>query len=68
MVKANKLNFLKEFGGHLELTDDWAPHLLKSLEWVKRKGTAGKVEPPEKSLQEEKLSDQREYFKSCIEA
>ena len=24
-------NLLKELGGHLELTDDWARHLLKSL-------------------------------------
>ena len=23
VVKANGLNLLKEFGGHLELTDDW---------------------------------------------
>ena len=45
VVKANKLNLLKEFGGHLELTeltDDWARHLLKTVEWVKTKGTTGK--------------------------
>ena len=68
MVKANKPNFLKEFRGHLELTNDCARHLLRSLEWVKRKGTTEKVEPSEKPLQEEKFFYQREYFKSCIEA
>ena len=37
VVKANEPNLLKEFGGNLELADDWARHLLKSIEWVKRK-------------------------------
>ena len=60
MVKANKPNLLKEFGGHLQLTDDWARHLLKSMERVNRKGTTRKVEPSKKFLQEEKFSYQRE--------
>ena len=60
MVKANEPNLLKEFGGHLELADDWARHLLKSMEWVKRKRTTRKVEPSEKSLKEEKFSYQRD--------
>ena len=34
---ANEHNLLKEFSGHLELTDDWARHLLKSMELVKKK-------------------------------
>ena len=59
VVKANEPNLLKVFGGHLELMDDWARHLLKPMEWVKRKGTTGKVEPSEKFLQEEKFSYQR---------
>ena len=42
VVKANEPNLLKEFGGNLELKNDWARHLLKSMEWVKRKGTNGK--------------------------
>ena len=60
MVKANEPNLLKEFGGHLELADDWARHLLKSMEWVKRKRKTRKVEPSEKFLKEEKLSYQRD--------
>ena len=54
---------LKEHGGDLELTEDWARHLLKSMEWVKRKGTTGKVEPSEKFLDEEKITFQREISK-----
>ena len=54
---------LKEHGGDLELTEDWARHLLKSMEWVKRKGTTGKVEPSEKFLDEEKFTFQREISK-----
>ena len=60
MVKANEPNLLKEFGGHLELADDWARHFLKSMEWVKRKRTTRKVEPSEKFLKEEKFSYQRD--------
>ena len=37
VVKANEPNLLEEYGGHLELTEDWARHLLKSMEWVNRK-------------------------------
>ena len=58
---------MKEFGSHLELADDWAQHLLKSVEWVKRKGTTGKVEPSEKFLQEEKFSYQREISRVVLE-
>ena len=66
MVKANEPNLLKEFGGHPELTDDWALHLLKSIAWVKRKGTTGKVEPSENFLQEEKFSYQREISRVVL--
>ena len=45
VVKANNPNSLKEFGGKLELTDRWARYLLNTMEWKKRKGTTGKVEP-----------------------
>ena len=64
VVKANEPNLLKELGG--QLTDDWARHLLKSMEWVKRKGTTGKVEPSEKFLQEEKFSDQLEISRVVL--
>ena len=60
MVKANEPNLLSEYGSHLELTNDWAQHLLKSMEWVNRIGTTEKVEPSEKNLLEEKFSYQRE--------
>ena len=60
VVKANEPDLLKEHGGHLELTEDWAGHLLKSIEWVKRKRTTGKVQPSEKFLQEKKFSYQCE--------
>ena len=33
VVKANEPNLLKEHGDHLELTYDWARHLLKLMEW-----------------------------------
>ena len=66
VVKANEPDLLKEHGGHLELTEDWARHLLKSMKWVKRKGTTGKVEPSEKFLQEEKFSYQREISRIIL--
>ena len=66
VVKTNEPDLLKEHGGHLELTEDWARHLLKSMEWVKRRGTTGKVEPSEKFLQEEKFSYQREISRIIL--
>ena len=45
VVRANNPNALKEFGGTLDLTDRWARDVLTKLEWRKRKGTTGKVEP-----------------------
>ena len=55
VVKANEPNILREFGSHLEFTDDWAQHLLKSLEGVKRKATTGKVEPSKKIFTRRKI-------------
>ena len=66
VVKANEPDLLKEHGGHLELTEDWVRHLLKSMESVKRKGTTGKVEPSEKFLLEEKFSYQREISRITL--
>ena len=66
VVKANEPDLLKEHSGHLELTEDCAWHLLKSMEWVKRKGTTGKVEPSEKFLQEDKFSYQREISRIIL--
>ena len=42
VVKANKPNLPKEFGGNLDLTEGWARGVIKSLDWTKRKGTRGK--------------------------
>ena len=52
VAKANKPTLLKEFGVHPKLMDAWSRHLLRSMEWVKRKGITRKVEPSEKFLQE----------------
>ena len=41
VVKANEPKILTEFGGSLELTEDWAHNVLKGMDWVKRKGTTG---------------------------
>ena len=56
VIKANKSKILKEFGGSLDLTEFWARKVLKDMDWAKRKGTTGKVEPFAKLLEEEKLS------------
>ena len=45
VIKSNSPSSLKKYGGHIELTDGWARHVLKSMKWTKRRGTIGKVEP-----------------------
>ena len=47
-------------------TDDWARHLLKSMEWVKRRETTGKAEPSEKFLPKETFSYQREISRVVL--
>lgn len=59
VLKANCASKLKEFGGHIELTEGWARHVLETMKWSKRKGTTGKIEPSEQFLLEEKLTFQR---------
>ena len=59
VIKANSPSSLKKYGGHIELTDVWARHVLESMKWTKRKGTTGKVEPSQQFLDEEKLTFQR---------
>lgn len=59
VIKANDPGLLKEFGGALELTENCARNVLKSMNWTKRKGTTGKVEPSKKFLEEEKFTFQR---------
>ena len=58
-IKANSPSSLKKYDGHIELTDDWARHVLESMKWTKRKGATGKVEPSQQFLDEEKLTFQR---------
>ena len=53
------LGLLKEFCGGLELTENLARNILKSMNWTKRKGTTEKVEPSKKFIEEEKFTFQR---------
>lgn len=54
LIKDNEPETLKKFG--LELTEGWDRNVLKNMDWGKRKGTAWKVEPCAKFLEEEKIS------------
>ena len=51
-------NILREFGGVLELIEGWAGNVFKNMDWVKRKGTTGKVGPYAKFLEEENFLSQ----------
>ena len=57
--KANNPSLLIEFCGELEPTENWARTVLKSLNWTRRKGTTGKLEPPDQLLADEKFTFQR---------
>ena len=59
VIKANCPSKLKDFGGHITLTEGCAIAVLKSMEWSKRRGTTGKIEPSKQILIEEKLTFQR---------
>ena len=59
VLKANDPNTLSEFGGTITLTEDWARGILRSMDWVKRKATTGKVEPSTQFLAEEKFTFQK---------
>ena len=56
VISANCPSILKDFGGHILLTEGWARGVLKSMEWSKRKGTTGKIKPSKQFLLEEKLT------------
>ena len=45
VLKANNPNSLYQFGENVILRVMWARGYLKSIDWVKRKGTTSKVEP-----------------------
>ena len=59
VLKDNDPNALSEFGGTITLTEDWARGILRSMDWVKRKATTGKVEPSTQFLAEEKFTFQK---------
>ena len=59
VVRSNSPTLLKENGGSLELTEDWAREVIKSMNWTKRKDTTGKIEPSKQFLLEEKLTFQK---------
>ena len=52
-----------EFGGNVTLTENWARGVLKNMNWVKLKGTTGKVEPSKQLFAEEKLTFQKNISK-----
>ena len=58
MVKSSNPILLRKNAGSLQLTEDWARGVLKSMNWVKRKGTTGKTELSRQFLLEEKLTFQ----------
>jgi len=64
IVKANNPKSLRENGGWIELTEDWARGIIKSMNWTKRKATTGKVEPSQQFLDEERLTYQKN-INSC---
>ena len=59
VVRSNSPTLLKKNGGSLELTEDWARGVIKSINWTKRKGTTGKIEPSKQFLLEEKITFQK---------
>ena len=59
VIKVNCPSKLKDFGGHIALTEGWARGVLKSMEWSERRGTTGKIDPSKQFLLEEKLTFQR---------
>ena len=62
VVRSNSPILLKENGGSLELTKDWARGVIKSMNWTKRKKTTGKIESPKQFLLEEKLTFQKKIY------
>ena len=59
VVRSDSPTLLKENGGSLELNEDCARVVIKSMNWTKRKGTTGKIEPSKQFLLEEKLTFQK---------
>ena len=58
---------MKGFGGSLALTEVQVRKVLKNMDWMKKEGTAGKVGPCAKFLEEDKFSFQRAISKFVLE-
>ena len=58
VLKANNPNSLYRFGENVILRVMWARGYFKSMDWVKRKGTTGKVELSKQLWAEEKFTFQ----------
>ena len=56
VLKSNNPKLLKQTGGSLQLTENWIREVLKFMNWVKIKGTTGKIEPFQQLLLEKKLT------------
>ena len=56
VVKSNNPVLFKEIGGSLQLTEDRARGVLRSMKWMKRKGTTWETEPSKQFLLVEKLT------------
>ena len=59
VLRANNPDILKELGGTVGLTNRWSKSVLSDLNWWRRKGTTGKIEPSPQFLAEEKFTFQR---------
>ena len=62
VVRSNSPTLLKGNGGSLELTEDWARGVIKSLNWTRKEGATGKIEPSKQFLLEEKLTFQKKIY------
>ena len=62
LVKSNNPILFKEHGRSLQLMEDWTGGILKSMNWMKKKGTTGKIEPSQQSILEEKSTFQKKIF------
>ena len=67
VVRSNSPTLLKENGGSLELTKDWARGVIKSMNCTKKKGTTAKIELSKQFLLEEKLTFQKKISSVIFE-
>ena len=58
VMTSNRLKKKKKNGGSLELLEDWARDVLKSMNCTKRKGKTKQLEPSKQFVLKEKLTFQ----------